>query len=195
LITGDSPASEGESVRRVVVTGAPGAGKTSLVEGLAALGVATVREAATDVNVEAHAAGDLEPWRDPGFPDRIAALQRARRLEADAAGVALTVYDRSEVCTLALALYLGHPVGPVLSRELDRIAAADVVYERAVLFVRSLGRIERTAVRTIGLEDARRFERIHEDVYGDLGFTLVEVPPTPLTDRVDLVRHLLLAEV
>jgi predicted ATPase len=38
-------------------------------------------------------------------------------------------------------------------------------------------------------EDSLVFERLHEQVYRDLGFELVEVPAGPLADRVALIRQ------
>ena len=41
----------------------------------------------------------------------------------------------------------------------------------------------------ISFADSLRFERIHEQAYGELGFRLVEVPAGPLTERVALIRQ------
>ncbi|HEV3380930.1 MAG TPA: hypothetical protein VG142_08125 [Trebonia sp.] len=38
-------------------------------------------------------------------------------------------------------------------------------------------------------EDSLAFERLHEQVYRDLGFELAEVPAGPLGDRVALIRQ------
>lgn len=65
-----------------MVTGAPGTGKTVLVAGLAARGVAVVGEAATDVIAGSQAESVEQPWTRVGFCDRIAALQRERELAA-----------------------------------------------------------------------------------------------------------------
>ena len=46
-----------------------------------------------------------------------------------------------------------------------------------------------TAARRISFADALGFERIHEQVYGELGFRLVEVPAGPLAERVALIRQ------
>ncbi len=41
----------------------------------------------------------------------------------------------------------------------------------------------------ISFADSLRFERIHEQAYGEPGFRLVEVPAGPLTERVALIRQ------
>ncbi len=95
------------------------------------------------------------------------------------------MFDRSPVCTLALARYLGHPVTPALAREVDRILQRGV-YERQVLFVRPIGFIEPTAARRISYEESIVFERLHEEEYNRLGFEIIDIPPGPVAERAAL---------
>ena len=67
-------------MRRYILTGAPGAGKTSILQILAARGYPVVAEAATDVIAAEQARGVAEPWQDPVFIDKIIQLQRIRQL-------------------------------------------------------------------------------------------------------------------
>ncbi|GAA2626447.1 AAA family ATPase [Dactylosporangium fulvum] len=168
-------------MRRFVLTGAPGAGKTTIVAALRARGVCTVAEAATDVIARRQAAGVAEPWTEAGFLDRIAALQRRRQLTAVAP---VQVFDRSPVCTLALAVYSGQQPTARLHAELERTAG---LYDRRVLLVRPLGFVTPTPARRISYTESLRFERIHEEVYREQGYELVEVPPAPVDERVALV--------
>jgi predicted ATPase len=68
-------------VKRFVMTGAPGCGKTSILRVLGNLGYAVVEEAATDVIAAQQARGSSEPWNDPLFIDAIVRLQEQRRQE------------------------------------------------------------------------------------------------------------------
>ncbi|HEY7360907.1 MAG TPA: AAA family ATPase, partial [Streptosporangiaceae bacterium] len=122
-------------MRRFILTGAPGSGKTSILRVLADMGYPVVEEAATDVNAEALARGEADPGADPLFIDRIARLQRQRRAGPVPAGAAVQVHDRSAVCTLALARWVGRPVTAALREELAEITAAGTFYRR-VFFVR-----------------------------------------------------------
>ena len=169
-------------MKRFILTGAPGAGKTSILRALAAGGYAIVPEAATDVMTARLALAQAEPWADPLFIDRIAALQRQRREAPVRPGVTVQVHDRSAVCTLALARHLGHPVPPVLEQEVAW-ATGRGSFDRRVFFVRLLGFIEPTAVRRIGYAESQAFERIHEDSYRRLGFDLVDVPAGTVAER------------
>ncbi|UAL11540.1 AAA family ATPase [Caulobacter segnis] len=170
-------------MRRYILTGAPGAGKTVLLRALECAGHAVVEEAATDVIALAQGQGVAEPWTDPGFIDAVVALQKQR--EARAVGDPV-FFDRSPICALALARFLGHPVSPPLHAELARIAA-EGVYQRRVFLVRSLGFVTPTAARRISLDDALAFERVHEAAYAEFGYDLVSVPPGSVADRVKAV--------
>src|SRR5580704_15109720 len=110
-------------MRRFILTGAPGAGKTAIMRQLEMDGFGVVEEAATDVIALAQARGIGEAWRDPSFIDSIVDLQRWRRIRASRQSDEVQFHDRSVVCTAALATWLGHPVSEKLSQELERIKA------------------------------------------------------------------------
>lgn len=172
---------------KFILTGTPGAGKTALLRQLEVEGFGTVEEAATDVIALEQAKGVAEPWTDPGFIDRIVALQRQRR---DRATGEIQFHDRSAFCTEALATFLGHPPSDFLVREIEELKRAGF-YNRRVFFVRLMGFIEPTAARRIGLEDARRFEEVHERTYRAHGFELVFLEPGSVVDRVAAIRRFL----
>ena len=176
------------SIRRYVLTGAPGSGKTVLAEALRERGHAVVAEAATDVIADLRAQGVDEAWREPAmFADKILAVQIERQRAATGA---VQVYDRSPLCTLALARWLGSEPTAALSAEAERLTA-EGIYQPEVFLVQPLGFVTPTAARRISYADSLRFAAVHEDVYREYGFTLVEVPPVPVAQRVALVeRHL-----
>ena len=175
-------------MRRYIFTGAPGAGKTTLLAALAAGGYAVVDEAVTDLIESRQAEGVEDPWTDPDFLSVILTLQQHRQAAATSGD--LTLFDRSPVCTLALARYGGHRVPADLRDEVARLAR-DGFYQREVFMVRPIGFIERTAVRRISYDDSLRFERIHEQTYTEFGFCLVDVPPAPVAERVEIVEEML----
>ncbi len=173
--------------KRYVLTGAPGSGKTSVALGLRRRGYAVVDEAVTDLIADAQAAGVDEPWQKGTFLDDIVTLQRRRQLAPVADGVSVQVFDRSPLCTLALARYLDLPVTPLLAAEVTRVTR-DRVYERVVFLIRPLGFIEPTAARRISYPDALEFQAVHEAVYREHGFQLVDVEPGPVEQRVTAVE-------
>jgi predicted ATPase len=171
---------------RHILTGTPGAGKTAILRALERAGHHVVEEAATDVIALEHALGQERPEQDPRFLADIVSLQRFRQLVNAPADDELVFFDRSPVCTLALARFLGQPVPAALTAELDRVLAGRV-YETDVFFVRNQGFVTPTAARRIGLADSLAFERVHEEAYAEQGFRLTEVPAGPLPERVALI--------
>jgi predicted ATPase len=174
-------------MRRFIITGAPGAGKTAIIRQLELDGFGVVEEAATDVIAAAQAQGTVQPWTHPWFIDRVAALQRDRQMRASFQPDEVQFHDRCAVCTAALAIYLGHPFTPFLAGELERVKK-EAIYQTSVFFIRNLGFIEPTEARRISFEETLRFEKIHEETYRDFGFELVSVEPGSLADRVSIIK-------
>lgn len=173
-------------MRRFVMTGAPGSGKTSVLMALQQKGYDVVAEAATAVIAKEQAAGTDEPWAHPTFIDAIVDLQRQGQLDAARSDSTVQLYDRSPVCTLALSTYLGYPASAALTAELDRITG-DHIYDRRVFFIRDLGFCTPTAARRITFEDALEFGRIHEQTYRALGYQLIDVPRGAVATRADTI--------
>ena len=174
-------------MKRFIITGAPGAGKTAIIRQLELDGFSVVEEAATHVIAAAHAKGQDEPWKDPSFIDEIARLQRERQMRASHQPDEIQFHDRSAVCTAALAAYLEYPISPLLQRELERIER-EAIYERRVFFIRNLGFITPTDARRISFEETLRFEKTHEETYRTFGFELVSIGPGALLDRVSQIK-------
>jgi predicted ATPase len=173
-------------MRRYALTGAPGAGKTAIIRELARRGYPVIEEAATDIIAAEQALGDDEPWQGPGFVETIVAEQVRRERRPVPAGTRILFADRSPVCTLALARFLGAAVPDRLAEQVDRVVR-DRVYDRRVFLVRPIGFVVPTAARRIGYADSLAFERVHELTYRRLGFRLVDVPPGPVAARADHV--------
>ena len=174
-------------MRRFIITGAPGAGKTAIIRQLELDGFSVVEEAATDAIAAAQAQGVAQPWADPSFIDAVATLQRDREIRASYLPDEVQFHDRCTVCTAALAVYLGHPFSPFLASELKRIQN-EAIYQSRVFFVRNLGFVTPTEARRISFEETVRFEKIHEETYRDFGFELISVEPRSLLERVNVIK-------
>ena len=102
-------------MKRFILTGAPGSGKTAIIRQLELDGFTVVEEAATDVIALWHAQGIAESWMHPAFIDAIAELQKQRQLRASWQPGEVQFHDRSVICTAALEAYLGYPASELLS--------------------------------------------------------------------------------
>src|SRR6266581_3455853 len=138
-------------MRRFILTGAPGSGKTAIIRQLELDGFSVIEEAATDVIALWQARGVVAPWTQPSFIDAIASLQSQRLVRASRETGEVQFHDRSAICTAALAVYLGYPFSDTLSRELKRIET-EAIYQKEVFFIQHLGFITPTTARRISLE-------------------------------------------
>jgi predicted ATPase len=177
-------------MKRFILTGAPGAGKTAILRQLELEGFSVVEEAATDVIALWQAQGIAQPWMDRSFINTVAGLQRQRQIGSASGTVEVQFHDRSVICTAALAAYLGYPRSGALSRELERVQA-EKIYRKQVFFIRNLGFIKPTEARQISFEESLRFEQIHEETYRTLGFEIVSIEPGSVVDRVKAIKLVL----
>jgi predicted ATPase len=178
------------AIKRYILTGAPGAGKTAIIRQLELDGFSVVEEAATDVIALCQAQGIAEPWTRPEFIDAIVSLQQTRGLRSACVTDLVQFHDRSVVCTAALADYLRFQRPQCLLEELQRLTTQNV-FQRRVFFLMNLGFITPTEARRVSYEETLRFERIHERVYRDLGFEITYIGPGSVLDRVRELKHAL----
>lgn len=169
--------------KRYILTGMPGSGKTSIIQTLEALGQTVIHEAATDVITKEQALGNLEPWTSPKFIDEIVALQKKRLLVSNDQDQNTQFYDRSPICTYALAVYLGFEPSERLIKTIEDIQKHDI-YEQSVFFIANLGFITNTDARKISFEESLKFEKIHLETYHKFGYECIIIPPASVKNRV-----------
>ncbi|MDB5359231.1 MAG: hypothetical protein JWO51_528 [Rhodospirillales bacterium] len=99
-------------------------------------------------------------------------------------------FDRSPVCTYALALFLGYSPSISLIEEMARIER-ERVYEADVFFIDNLGFCTATEARRISFEDALRFERVHEETYRAFGYRCIRIAPGSVMERVQRILHVI----
>jgi predicted ATPase len=175
-------------LKRYIITGTPGSGKTSIIRWLEIDGYHVVEEAATDIIALRQAQGVSEPHTDPSFIDDIINLQKQRQMQASGPASAVQFYDRSPVCTYALSTWLGYPISRILSDEMERIKEGRI-YQRQVFFIENLGFCEPTQARRISFEDSLRFEKLHEETYRSFGYEIIRIAPHKLSDRVEQIKR------
>jgi hypothetical protein len=123
--------------------------------------------------------------------DVLSGAQSERRIPARSElgdSAAIQFYDRSPICTLALAQWLDYPPSDAVRFEMERICR-DKVYRLEVFFVRSLGFMTPTEARRISLADAIRFGELHESLYLAHGFQLIYIDPGTAVQRVQSIKR------
>jgi len=179
-------------MKRYILTGAPGCGKTSIIRCLEVAGYLVVEEAATDIIALRQAQGIAEPHTYASFIDDITNLQKQRQVQVADLASEIQFYDRSPLCTYALSVWLGFPISITLANEIERIRE-ERIYQRQVFSVENLGFCEPTQARRISFEDSLRFEKVHEETYRSFGYECVRVPPRELSSRVEQIKGWVLA--
>ncbi|MFB9677680.1 AAA family ATPase [Streptosporangium vulgare] len=96
------------AMRRYILTGTPGAGKTTPLRAWRPSDTRRPRRRPRRSSRTGRR-GDAEPWTLPSFIDKVVALQR-RQLRPVITAPPVQFFDRSPVCTHALNTYAGQPV-------------------------------------------------------------------------------------
>jgi predicted ATPase len=173
-------------MKKYILTGMPGCGKTALIRGLEMQGYQVVEEAATDVIAYAHAQGNVTPWANTYFIDQIVALQKQRQLQQEKIAAQVQFYDRSPLCTYTLALYLGFAPSALLLAEIERIQKQQI-YQTQVFFIENLGFCTPTQARTLTFEEALSFGVLHTEIYTQFGYECVVIPAASVHERMKLL--------
>ena len=169
--------------KRYILSGTPGSGKTSLIRLLEDKNFFVVEEAATDIILLEQMLGCDEPWSQASFIDKIINLQKRRQLIANFIPSSIQFFDRSPLCTCALAKYLDFKISDKLKRELERIEK-NSIYEKRVFFIENLGFVQKTNARKISLEEALKFEKIHKQIYSEFNYELICIPADNIEKRL-----------
>ena len=173
------------ALRRVIISGGPGSGKTTLIDALRARGHACCEEVSRQLIREQHAhGGALLPWRDlPGF-----AAECERRMcgqLAETAGHALVFLDRGLPDIIAYLRHAG-------LQPPSRLFADARAYARVVFLAPPWQAIyTQDAERPQTYLDAVALHAELERAYRDCGFTIVPLPRADIATRVAFVERVL----
>ena len=91
--------------KKIILTGTPSSGKTSIINCLKKKGYVVIQEAATFIIKKEQRLGNQEPWKNSDFINKIVSLQKRRERKANTLLSHVQFFDRSPICTYALATY------------------------------------------------------------------------------------------
>ena len=168
-----------------VLTGGPGSGKTTLIEALAAAGVATSPEVGRAViREQLTAGGDALPWADQqAFADLMLVRDVTAHHDALATG-AVTVLDRGVPDVAGFLRVSGLPVPP----HIDDAARACRYNPRVFIAPFWAEIFTGDAERKQSPEVAEATFAVMVETYRGYGYELIELPRAPVADRVRFLK-------
>ncbi|MCD8042804.1 MAG: AAA family ATPase [Tannerellaceae bacterium] len=166
-----------------VLTGGPGVGKTSVLNGLRRRGFLCIDEVAREIiRSEMERGGDALPWGNiPDYTRKmlhasVAVYINCKNIEE------ICFFDRGIPDTLAYARLTGQE-----EQEIRKITT-EYKYNPAVFLFPPWQEIYQTdAERKQDFAEAVRTYEIMKDVYRECGYTIVEVPRMPVEERCDFI--------
>ena len=170
--------------RFIVITGGPGSGKTSLIDGLEAAGFAGTVEAGRAVIQEQLASGgDALPWKDQAAFAQMMLERDIQSYEAAAKQAGPVFFDRGIPDVIGYLRLSGLPVPTHMMK-----AAEDFRYHRRVLIAPPWREIyAQDAERKQDFDEAQRTYDAMVKVYTGLGYELVGLPRVSVKERVGFV--------
>lgn len=168
-------------MKKYVLTGGPGTGKSSIILALKQKGEYVVREAAEDYIRLRQAQCQKEPWTEPDFQDKVLRLQLQR--EAKIPSKAKRVFiDRGLADGLAYYQIAGKKPSRQMIKAIRKMKK-ERPYEK-VFLIKNLGICEKTCVRREGMEEALKLEKLQEQNYKLLGYEVIKIPAGHLKNRI-----------
>ena len=153
--------------KHIILTGTPGAGKTTLINLLKKEGFAIVEEAAIQIINQHQKQGILKPWKKLSFIEDILKHQQKQKEKVE--NEKLVFFDRFPICTNALCKFLNFSIPQKLLEEIENIQKYKAYWKKA-LFIKSLGFIENITARKITYEQALILNKCTYKPINNLGF-------------------------
>ena len=171
----------------LILTGAPGSGKTAILDRLAA-GFQCVNEPAREVLAEQRATGGSGTWdQDPSLFVHLLLQRSIEKYEAARRSSETVIFDRGIPDCVVYAVRAGTDPTPSLS------ATSKFRYQPQVLFLEPWSDIYVTGdERTMSFDDTLFFSEALRDVYERSDYILVDIPRGSIDDRTAFVRDLAL---
>ena len=174
--------------RRIVITGGPGSGKTSLIMALADEGLAVMPEAGRALIRAGQAIdGPALPWRDPAlFAESMLAWEiRSHAAANDLSGP--VIFDRGVPDVAGYLRTIGRPVPSHVQRAMERFRYDDPVF-LAPYWPEIFGPDNE---RRQDAAEARATAEAMRHTYTEAGYRLVELPRASIAERAAFVRRVL----
>ena len=165
--------------KKYVLSGGPGSGKSSILLGLEQRGEYIVREAAEDYIRYRQAQGQMKPWVEEDFQDKILDLSMSRE-EKTHPKAERVFLDRGLLDGLAY-VKKGSKIYEKLL-EIAKKAEYDIIF-----IIEPLAVIEKTEVRRENKDESIAIGNALKQIYQEHGFKVVMVPEDKLQERIEFI--------
>lgn len=179
----------GDTPKRIIITGGPGAGKTTILLGMEKRGYDIVSEAANDVIKFELARNNQEPWDKEDFQRKVLELQRIREKKSLKSETPLVFYDRSPIDTLTYHyLKWPHHDCQYLLDALKQLQE-NQFYFPTVFLVETFGECTTNDIRHESTQEALMIEGKIAECYSKQGYRVVRVPPGKPEKRIEFILN------
>jgi len=174
---------DGDKMKKYILTGGPGSGKSSIILALEQRGEYVIREAAEDYIKLRQAQGVKCPWKEPDFQEKILKLQMQREASINPAAKRVFI-DRGLHDGLAY-----ENKGTAAHNKILKATFA-VNYEK-VFLIELLGDVDKTDVRRENNKQAKALECALDKTYRTAGYGLIRIAANQLTKRVKQILRII----
>lgn len=168
---------------KIVITGAPGTGKTTIINQLKSLGYSCSNEISREIIAEQIATGgDILPWKDlTVFSNSVFSLRKAQYINASTES--LHFFDRSMIDVIAYLKADNLKVSNQFFEDCKKFRYNNTVFYTPIwekIYHKDLQRQE-------SLSSAKKIEKFILTTYKSFGYSLVEIPKQSTKQRVDFI--------
>ena len=185
LIKGSASHSE-EGQLRYIITGGPGAGKTSIISSLKMRGYLVAPEAATEI-IEQGLKNLIEkPWLADDYHIRMYELILKRQIEVQNSSKPIAFFDRGHLDGISYILLQKRTLYQYI---VDCVQASiDTQYfNKKVFFIDSLGFVIPGPARDEDLEESLQKAHCLEQNYLEMGYEIIHIHPGSVEERTQLI--------
>ena len=169
--------------RRYIITGAPGTGKTAIINALMKKGYSCAVEISREIITEQLSiGGDILPWKNQiAFENHIANLRKEQYLNSSKNNNYF--FDRSSIDCVAYLMANKLAITTEINQIIEQCVFNKEVFITPFweeIYINDGERVE-------GIQEAINIENSLIETYKSLGYTLVKVPKLSVNERVNFI--------
>jgi len=171
---------------RYILTGGPGAGKTSIIDFLAKRGYLVVPEAATEIIEEGLKKNIEKPWRADDYHIRMYELISKKQIDVQNTSAPLAFFDRGHLDGISYILLQKRTLYQYVVDCVQSSINAEYFNNR-VFFIDSLGFVVPGPARDEDLQESLQKANCLEQNYRTMGYEIIHIPPGPVEERAQKI--------